>query len=125
MEFGSPLQKKLKGNGIIHGSSNCLLTADKFQALPRISGIFETAIDAVKLYVADRLTVITSHVIQTLPFSSCATKLLQVAGCHIPWNNGLGFLSPRKPSHAPPLSTYILMSYHVYYSYLNSYSSIH
>ena len=58
--------KQLKGNGIIHGSSNCLLTADKFQALPRISGIFQTALEAAKLYVPDQLAVITSHELQTI-----------------------------------------------------------
>ena len=51
---------------MIHGLSNCLLTADKFQALPRISDIFQTAIDAARLYVPDQLTVITSHEIQIL-----------------------------------------------------------
>jgi hypothetical protein len=51
---------------MIHGSSNCPLTAEKLQAFPRISGIFQTAIDAAQLYVPDRLTVITSHELQTL-----------------------------------------------------------
>ena len=58
--------KQLKGNGMIHGSSNYPLTADKFQALPRISGIFQAAIDAAQLYVPDQLAVITSQELQTL-----------------------------------------------------------
>jgi hypothetical protein len=41
-------------------------TADKFQALPRIAGVFQTAIDAAKLYVPDQLAIITSHELQTL-----------------------------------------------------------
>jgi hypothetical protein len=58
--------RQLKGNGIIHGSSNCLLTADKFQAFPRITGVFQTAIDTAKVYVPDQLAVITSHELRTL-----------------------------------------------------------
>jgi hypothetical protein len=58
--------RRLKGNGIIHGSSNCLLITDKFQALPRIAGVFQTAIDGAKLYVPDQLAVITSHELKTL-----------------------------------------------------------
>jgi hypothetical protein len=58
--------KRLQGNGTIRNSSACLLTADEFQALPRMSGISLTAIDTTRLYVPDRVAVIASHELQTL-----------------------------------------------------------
>ena len=39
--------KQLQGNGIKHNSSARLLTADEFQALPRMCGIFQTPRDYI------------------------------------------------------------------------------
>jgi len=58
--------KRLQRNGIIHNSSACLLTADEFQALPRMSGISQTAIDATRLYIPNWVAVIANHELQTL-----------------------------------------------------------
>jgi hypothetical protein len=58
--------KQLKGNGMIHNSSVCLLTADAFQSFPWMSGIFQTTIDAARPYVPNQVAIIASHELQTL-----------------------------------------------------------
>jgi hypothetical protein len=58
--------KKLEGNGLIYNSSKCLLTADASQALPQMMGNTETTLDATKLYVPDRTTIVTNHELRTL-----------------------------------------------------------
>jgi hypothetical protein len=57
--------KQLKGNGL-YNSSNCLLTADAFQALPQMIGNTETTLDVTQLYVPDRTTIVMNHKLQTL-----------------------------------------------------------
>jgi hypothetical protein len=56
-----PTSKQLKGSGLIYNSSECLLTADAFQALPQMIGNAGTTHDATQLYVPDRTTIVTNH----------------------------------------------------------------
>ena len=54
------------GNGVIHNTSQCLLTTDKFQTLPDTIGNTQATIDPTKLYVPDQVAIVANHELQAL-----------------------------------------------------------
>jgi len=56
----------LNGNGVIYNTSQCLLTADKFQTLPDMIGNTQATVDPTKLYVPDQVAIVANHELQAL-----------------------------------------------------------